>query len=305
MKNRPFGALGPLGLGACALVAIAFGCTAPPPPPLPPPLPPAPPATSAIAASGDAGPPEPAPPPQKQLEPRRSVAGSTRGAVACGKRWCNAEREKCVTVEGPDWACLPRDDDKTPFNGLFMCDDGTDCPYGQTCCLSFASAATAFVCGTRKEGQDCKLEVCEPGGARCPAGQKCEDDVCWPEKVPGPLCGKQRCAGDTRFCAWQKGKGECVNRETASQLSEKMFEGDGLAVLRCTQNSDCGTGMKCCTGMGLGWHESYCSLNCDLVNSMKYCATDADCPTLMGTRLRCLPEPGLPPWSRLCKAAER
>lgn len=101
---------------------------------------------------------------------------------------------------------------------------GTDCPYGQTCCLSFASVATAFVVAPAKRVRTAALRLASRA-APLSGRRRCEDDVCWPERVPGPLCGKQRCAGDTRFCAWQKGKGECVNRETASQLSEKMFEG--------------------------------------------------------------------------------
>lgn len=305
MRRRVHRAFAAFITGA-SLLAVSHGCTAPPPAnpnPAPPPTAiPEPPDAGAIP---DAAADTPAPPPPKQLEPRRGVKGSTRGKIACGKQWCAAEKEKCVVVEGPAWACIARDDEKTPYNGVFVCDDGTDCPQGQTCCLSFASADVAFGCATRKEGQDCKLEVCEPGGARCPAGQRCDEGFCRPEKVPGPRCGKQHCSGDARFCAWQKGKGECVNGEKAEALSQKMFEPDGPAILRCTESRDCGTGMKCCTGMGAGPKESYCSLNCDLVNSMKYCISDADCPTIMGTRLRCLPEAGLPPWSRLCKSPEQ
>jgi hypothetical protein len=82
----------------------------------------------------------------------------------------------------------------------------------------------------------------------------------------------------------------------------KRDQGASVAVLRCTRNKDCGAGMNCCTGMALGPSESFCSLSCDLANSMKYCTTDADCPTLGPILLRCLkPGADLPRWSKLCQ----
>jgi hypothetical protein len=236
------------------------------------------------------------------LPPRNLAAGSTRGTIACGQQRCDATREKCVSRRGPAWACVPRDAEEQDFNDIFECDDGTDCPPGKTCCQSFASAITAYVCATRREGDDCRVEVCEPGGARCPAGQSCVGRYCAPDNVPGPKCGDGSCTGAKPLCIWSEGKGRCASGEEALEAEKKRDQGASVAVLRCTRNKDCAAGMICCTGMALGPSESFCSLNCDLANSMKYCATDADCPALGSTHLRCLkPDVDLPPWSKLCQ----
>jgi hypothetical protein len=288
------------GLPAAALFAVIAACSAASTPgPSTSPAPSSPPAlassepiaTEDAGAKNDPPPPEEAPP----LLPRRLAPGSTRGRIACGESRCEAGKEICVILADNRWACVPKEDESKGIGGLFQCDDGTDCPQGKTCCRSFASAAEYVHCTTRD--QDCAIEVCEEGGARCPAGQTCQSNVCWPAAKSGPptpTCGRGKvCGKDKPFCAWANGTGTCVAPQNAPE---------GASMLRCTQNSDCGAGFHCCTGGAMGTRESFCTLNCDMANTRQYCATDADCPKNAGYALKCKkPEDGdLPPWSKLC-----
>lgn len=283
-----------------AFTALAIGCTAPPAAPPPPPAPRAAPITASDAGPAEdaagAGAPIAEAPPPRQLEPRLGAPGSTRGTIACGPKRCDASKEVCAVVAGPSWACLPRDGQRDAASSVYDCDDGTDCPWGKTCCNSFASAATYYVCTTRDA--DCAIEVCEEGGARCPAGMVCRDHACRPAQIPGARCGPGKvCGGATPLCHWNNGKGECVAGDRAGQLFD-----EGHAILRCTQNADCGAGYHCCTSMVYGPRESFCGFRCDLANAMQYCTTDADCPTIMpGAKSKCRkPEADLPSWSKLC-----
>ncbi|MFT3770252.1 MAG: hypothetical protein QM820_32895 [Minicystis sp.] len=299
-------------LATALLLLIAAACSTPPPAPSTPAPTPTPAPTSApadaaaptlastSAAPAAAGAPTPtaAPAPQ-ELAPRTGAAGNTRGFIACGKLRCDAAKEVCAIVDGPAWACIPQAQ-KEKASAFYECDDGTDCPWGKTCCRSFASAAEYYVCTTRDN--DCSVEVCAEGGARCPAGQTCQQGFCAPARPALPTCGRRAaCSADKPICAWQQGKGECVSRERAAELSEKSLSGAPMAFLRCTQNSDCGAGFHCCTGGAMGWQESFCSLRCDLMNTRQYCDSDADCPKLPGMKLTCQkPDGDLPAWSKLC-----
>lgn len=184
--------------------------------------------------------------------------------------------------------------------GLLRVDDGTDCPWGKTCCRSFASAAEYYVCTTRDN--DCSVEVCAEGGARCPAGQTCKEGFCAPARPALPTCGRKApCSADKPICAWQEGKGECVSPARATELREQRTAEKPVALLQCSRNADCGAGFRCCTGGAMGWQESYCSLHCDMMNTRQYCDSDADCPRLPGFKLTCQGTDGvLPAWSKLC-----
>lgn len=284
-----------------ALCALLLACTAPPPPPPAPPPPPSAAPTDSAAPPEPPPSPEPPPPAPPPLGPREGAAGSTRGTIACGvEKRCDATKEKCAIVKGPAWACLPRDDETTELaGGFYQCDDGTDCPAGKTCCQSFASAAEYYHCTTRD--YDCSVEVCQPGGARCPAGQLCERGVCAPAKIPGPRCsGTTHCTGKTPLCAVKKGASRCISIDEANE--QRAVPGSDVAILRCTQNADCGTGYHCCTGATSGEQESYCSLNCDMMNTRQFCDRDADCK-LPGFALECLrpDDTTLPAWVKVCR----
>lgn len=297
----------PISLHARALFlatlgAAASGCTAPPvpAPPAPPPAPRAPaPVAPTASTTPDAGEAPPAPAP-RELGPREGAPGSTRGTIACGSKRCRAPEEVCAIVEGDlSWACVPSSRTKDLQSAVYWCDDGTDCPWGKTCCRSFASAAEAFVCTTRDF--DCSIEVCEEGGARCPPGMACRDRVCQPANIPGAKCGAKRCGGAAPICRWEKGRGECVTGEQAQALMSEVMSGGDHALLRCTRNADCGAGFHCCTGGAMGAAVSFCTLNCDQANTMAYCDTVADCPKMPGLKVSCQ-KPGidLPAWSKVC-----
>ncbi len=290
------------------MLAVAAACSVPPPPPAP--LPPSPPPPTALAANTasppDAGAPpvaEPEPPRAPYIDPRRPIPGSTRSTIACNGKRCKAPQEVCALVPNSghdDWACVTPDL-KEKANAWYECDDGTDCPQGKTCCQSFASAARYDVCTTRN--LDCSIEVCAPGGARCPAEQTCKDGYCVPSRRPLPTCDKgAKCTEDKPFCALQSGKLACVSKDQAQALAQKRDEGADISLLRCTQNTDCGAGFRCCTGGSMGSQESFCTLNCDIVNTAQYCATTADCPRVPQWNFTCQPiGNGFPPWAKLCR----
>jgi hypothetical protein len=287
-------------LAASAILATFAACSTPPPVPSTPALPQRA-SANAPEASTDAGAPDAAAPTPPPLIPRTAIAGNTRGSIACGDRRCDASREICAMVAGPAWACVPRGGPGTG-SASYECDDGTDCPQGKTCCQDFSSDAEYYVCTTRNVG--CSVEVCVEGGARCPPGQLCKRGVCAPEKDPLPKCGSGvTCSVEKPVCVWKQGKGECVSAPREIELEQDLKPGSEFALLRCTQNADCGSGFHCCTAGSFGASLTYCALNCDAMSTAQFCVTDADCPKLPGATLKCLGGiPGLPAWSKLCSS---
>gem|GEM_PF-1633834 len=246
-----------------------------------------------------------APNPPPELPPRTGAPGSTRGTIACGNQRCKAGKEVCAVIAGLTWACIPLAE-KNDAASYYECDDGTDCPDRVTCCQSGATSGTFNVCSVRRE---CQIEVCEQGGARCPAGQTCQRGLCWPTAHPVITCAKGVvCDPDTQVCHATAGSSACVSRESALKLREPLSrigtnvaEDREFALLRCAQNTDCGAGFHCCSSTSTGTHESYCSLNCYL--GTQYCATAADCPAGPdGSTPKCeRPDKYLPPWSKVCQ----
>ena len=243
------------------------------------------------------------------MAPRRDAEGSTVRRIACGKTFCAAGAEACTFVSG-GWQCVPSTAEMT--NGL-QCDDGTDCEAGKTCCASFASAAFWAACSKRRgAGSDCSDELCEEGGAPCPAGTACVEGSCRVETTP-TCVGKKRCAKDS-YCLWGKER-KCLTQE---ELRARPSAGLDLeeGVLACTRASDC-NGQRCCTS-GLGISRTFCSNECDAYNSGVICDTVADCAHLkpvycMGEescRLACSRDPAsdqpptvTPPWTKVCVKA--
>ncbi len=268
------------------------------------------PSVSAVASASAADIPEP-PPEPRSLPPRDgSPPGSTRGTIACGSKRCDAGKEACIAnFAAGGWICVPSSDPLQ--DGGYRCDDGTDCPQGETCCMSFASASTWASCSKRT--YDCASELCAPGGARCPAGQTCRGGHCSFESRA--RCGAGACPKDEPYCVWGK-EPTCATAEEAQAANGKRESGeapDVTGVYECTQGRDCGT-LHCCTG-ALGPSVTYCANQCDLANTRTVCDKDADCraletafcPDRKCARCKRPPEDeqgGLPPWMKFCELAE-
>ena len=249
-----------------------------------------------------------------EIPSRKGAPGSTKGTISCGEKRCVAGKEVCRFVTDDQvwaWVCVPPEAEVSSATGFYPCDDGSDCPAGKTCCLSFASADEAFHCADRGAGE-CREEICaggEEGAAECPKGRSCSSGMCLVTKPPGPTCqGKVRCPAEKPVCKWAAGKGECVSEEKLEELwplrLEEASKG-GVALLACTRNADCGPGGHCCTGFLGGAREARCGLHCDMANSMQYCDSDADCPKDEGLTWKCKSVAGsgseLPSWSKTCQ----
>jgi hypothetical protein len=149
------------------------------------------------------------------------------------------------------------------------------------------------------------MEVCKPGGARCPRGSACEGDYCVPEHTATcPGAGKPHCAKG-EYCEWRAGTATCVKDPPPVHGSEEQ-----LGVFACTRQRDCGVGSQCCTSMVYFWRQTYCATNCDVSNTTFPCETPADCkpkleliPPEMRHRVKllCKPLEGEgPSWFKVC-----
>jgi hypothetical protein len=254
--------------------------------------------------------PMPSSPPPPEIGPRRGAPGSTRGTIACGESRCVAGKESCIAnaVAGK-WICVPSSDPLQ--DGGYRCDDGTDCPQGETCCMSFASASTLVACTTRN--RDCPAEMCEEGGARCPAGQTCRDGLC--RVASRASCGKQVCSLEKPLCIWGK-DAKCGDGADAERIETAKADGgaaDDTGIYASTKRTDCRTQM-CCTG-ALGPDRTFCANQCDLANNQIVCDRDTDCASVNAAYCsgascaKCRkPEAerssGLPPWMKFCAMGE-
>jgi hypothetical protein len=267
------------------------------------------PTTSASASAEDAGAPDAAQEPEpRERPPRAGTPGSTRGTVACGKVRCNAPAETCVWDEPSfAWTCKKVDHSKDqPGDEIgFACDDGTDCPDGQTCCRLFELGSFDHAsCVKRGEvvGR-CSAEICLQGGAKCPSGMTCtspstaEEGACDAPNGPATCAGKKRCPADKPICV-MGAKGLACAAQGSSEFnaapSDKRWE--------CMRQEDCHGGEACSYVFGEIDHdiETFCSMYsmaymgsmlCDPTGPSP-CGKDADCLKMMA----CTHEEGAPAW---------
>jgi hypothetical protein len=273
---------------------------------------------------------------------RMSAPGSTAKTIACGTTRCKAGRESCIgamledyrtyhpgvrvsrqlcaanhgpggckvgqecCVESRDWTCVPSAWNVAPEPGedLYACDDTSDCPAGQACCLTPSTVSGFFACTPRAgPNSECWQEICVEGdGARCPPGQICKKGECTSQNRAA-TCGNQRCPREEPFCVSSGGKGRCAAPAEASAL-----EAAGKVVLACTKPADCGAGFSCC----LRLRGSFCRNGCDSAAGGVLCSKDSDCPRALGDQLVCapiegdeLPDEQLPPGTRVCSDPAR
>ena len=231
-------------------------------------------------------------------EQRTRSGGSTRGLIQCGDSSCEPGKQACAASS--EWKCVSKDEVPADAEVVYFCDDGTDCPASETCCLGYASAVEAYVC-TRRRGPEteCRLEICAEGGASCPKGQACLEGTCRsPER--SATCGNERCPSARPICVWSERGAAC---RTWQELSE---ESDGArAALQCSRRADCGPEARCCTNAI--WTATQCLTNCDSANEGEICTSDADCTAGPGSSRqgKCLSVKdrdvgSLPPWLEIC-----
>jgi hypothetical protein len=229
--------------------------------------------------------------------------GSTRGTIACGAERCTAGKQVCTSASAR-WHCV--DGKAESGMGGLYCDDGTDCGPGLTCCMTGASAELVQECTTRHGPEsNCAREVCKPGGARCPRGQRCEGSFCSSDlAVTCPGSGKVRCGND-EYCEWKSDATACVKEPVPVEDTEEP-----RGVFACTKPLDCGKGNQCCTSMSVFWHSTGCATNCDVTNSRLVCESASDCKPMLAlvpsdmrqkAKLTCKPIDGEgPPWLKVC-----
>lgn len=235
------------------------------------------------------------PPPRLRDRPRRAGApGSTRGTVACGATRCTSP-DACAWDDATSaWRCGPA----RPGDFVFACDDGTDCPQGETCCRVFESSATDHgTCVARAEvDRRCSDEICLQGGAKCPAGRACTsqspDDAgsCEAPKGPATCTGKKPCPAERPICTMQDAGLACVEAGSPAYRGvspERRWQ--------CTRPEDCSGGDTCFLAFGeraneLGtvcgrWSASQSGARiCDATGPSP-CGADAKCPAATECRL--------------------
>lgn len=250
---------------------------------------------------------------------RVAVTGSTRGVIACGDRFCTAQQQICVSGASPTdapFACLqggaPVDDS---LASTYACDDGTDCPRGETCCRLPSSVAEAYACVPRREvASRCGWEVCAEGGAACPQGLTCIDGAC--SKNVLAECGQAgtRCPAERPLCSYSPEESKCVTvdeGETAqAQWSSSADDVHG-GLYSCARDSDCGGDRKCCAADG--GRRTFCALGCDTGNGMRVCSSIADCQEIRNLcagdatclkAVRCAPQATAASWIKMCTTTD-
>lgn len=303
-----------------AFGALQPSCSEPPPNARPSPRAPAsPPPRDAAPDTGpigdDAAPQTTTAPPVDPTMPqpipaRLGAPGSTRGTVACGDARCPAPGQACFLDDANTWVCRPVEpidarDAMDTFEDLGLrCDDGFDCPDGETCCTTFG--AFRRVCVKRAEvGALCLAEVCLEGGAKCPPGRVCsaqdgQEGSCEAPDGPATCAGKRPCPAGRPICVVADEGPRCVAEGTPEHDAVP-----GSRRYRCTRQSDCHLGDTCQYVFGEIDHafRTYCgsyargfmgSAVCDPTVPPPCAPGDADCADLN----RChAPEPGAAlPW---------
>jgi hypothetical protein len=250
---------------------------------------------------------------ERPRPPRTGIAGSTKGTIACGSKRCSAPAEGCVWVEAAfDWSCLapdaPLPEGPDVGTAFLACDDGTDCPQGQTCCNPWGEHFSGTTkCVARADvDATCASELCmhrSAGGAHCPSGRTCEGasatdaGVCEAPVGPATCGGRRACPASAPICVDGPKGLQCVAK---SSPEWKAVRGDHR--YECTLQSDCHAGDTCAYQFGEIEHEqrTYCgkwhpayqgSLVCE-VGKLDPCRGDAECRT----KMTCHPSKQGPPW---------
>jgi hypothetical protein len=138
--------------------------------------------------------------------PEDAAVGST---VSCG-----GNHVKCSTTGNSNICCVHMDTDAGTLTGscvdprdcppeddLLRCDDDTDCPAGNVCCVAFSAGQQGMICNFHIEG---------PGsGSECVTPANCaSQEVLCVEGTPCPtgmICGFRQALPDYRSCCLMPG----------------------------------------------------------------------------------------------------
>lgn len=251
------------------------------------------------------------------LLPREAASGPTEGSIACGAKRCKAGLEVCASDETSGWHCVKESEKNGASGSVWACDDASDCPHGQSCCQTFASATTWVECA--EPTGNCALELCVEGeGAPCRPGLTCHNGACLPPKKSASCGPGLTCPSSLPVCLYEAGKAVCIDEETARARNE-VADPPVIGIYACTRPSDCGGSWKCCTSMSFGAIRTGCSHACDITNTMVVCQSDRDCKPMVeagcqgdmdcAKSIRCRPavsvhDPGfrgaIPSWLKVC-----
>lgn len=296
--------------GLAAAFGVACGDTNPPPA-APQPIAPA---ANSVQSASSVEAPTAAPAPaveveEQRLSDRTKAPGSTRGTIACGDQRCKAGEESCLfgpeSAGGGQPARFRCSREAAPIPQHFVtsryeCDDGTDCPQGETCCavnlMAPESVQDVYACTPRKAAYACRFEPCEEGGAACPKGYSCRGRACTADV--GAECGpaRKRCPGDHPVCSYSSNEFKCVTEEEARVLSQEfpLLQGPG-GVYRCYRTSDCPKGGSCCATMG--GRSTECGGNCEATTgSVTVCTNRTEC----AYRTQSCAPPSVAPHIKVC-----
>lgn len=201
---------------------------------------------------------------------REGAPGSTKGTVSCGEARCRVPAETCVYDQSTArYKCVASAyDPKVKGSKAIghVCDDGSDCPDGTTCCRRRSAFVSSLdettACVPRADVLDeCASEVCAPGGALCPPDESClettpGEGTCEPQKGPATCANREPCPADKPICAIGNAGPVCV-----AKGSPEWVATPGGSRYECTLQSDCHGDEMCSFSVGEAEPDiaTYCS----------------------------------------------
>ncbi|MCC6527533.1 MAG: hypothetical protein IT373_33105 [Polyangiaceae bacterium] len=312
-QRPPAATLGAGGAGpGGSVIVVATPASAPPP-------------HASATASGAPAPSAPTSSAPARVEVAR-VGTRTPGKIQCGaaSEVCDTRGQICC-IDPPTGLgkCAPKpltpEDEVTACRAggqpvRMACDDFSDCPSGQGCCIQDLSSADVTYHVYECAPLPCNVsEVCIPGGpchspelACVSDGELMFGDTCT-RAEPRASCGAETCRGPTSVCCWdaKARKAHCVASDDACLKPGD----DGLptvegAAFACSSPADC-VGDPCGRSSMMSPVPYYGCASRWAAGDMGWtllCRTAADCPSYPGRRVTgCKASAELPPFVKACE----
>lgn len=219
----------------------------------------------------------------------------TGKGVRCGDVTCADDELCCAGEAGRTPTCTKKGAEASckESGGLTAsCDESSDCPEDELCCLGATKTGTLVTCATKQRCSEAwdgpgqlmipAREVCAPGGTCKTPGRVCVHESCLSSKARVACGTSEDCPSDAPWCFWDSAakRGECVERGPWAG-EPGVFECDGV--------SDCPGGACCGSGRNMT-EQSFCgTVECtpDLAYAARLCRTDADCVLDDGRKVPC------------------